>query len=46
MRSPNQIVILLDWVKLLLKKENHPKVVKKEVKKVRTANLLVIIMVR
>ena len=30
----------------VLKKENHPKVLKKEVKKVRTQNLLVIIVVR
>ena len=36
----------MDWCTLVLKKDNHPKVVKKEVPKLRNQNLLVIIVVR
>ena len=35
-----------DWDTQVLKKENHPKVLKKGTIKVRTPNLLVIIVVR
>ena len=39
-------MIHLDWDTQVLKKENHPKVLKKGATKVRTSNLLVIIVVR
>ena len=46
MRSPRSNSATFGLGTLVLKKESHPKVVKKEVKKVRTPNLLVIIVVR
>lgn len=39
-------MIHMDWDTLVLKKENHPKVLKKEVTKVISWNLFVIIVVR
>ena len=37
-------MILFDWDTLILKEDNHLKVVRKGIKKVRTTNLLVIVV--